>query len=401
MLQKSIDNYKAVPPLVWKVLLTQFLMNSSHFMTVSLLAVYMVNTLKFGAWQVATVMTANLIAAQVLPFLFGLMADKYGFRLFMAGGLLLRAFGLLGFVFGHGWLELAAMALGIGIGVAMYESSVYPFFSKQPLPIATRAFVLNNQMLNMGVVVGPLLSGVLLVYDIRLAFVVSSCLFGCLGLWVFAQKNIDSALTQGTVVFVSLQRVLTDRRFFFFLVAVVPWYFLFAQLYVSFPIYLSQIAGDAAVPKMFLVNGLVGLVFMVVTMTVMELAAPRTVLPRVYVMASVFFFAAPLIPTAWWFLVFVGCYTMVETLILPAIETLVTELAPDGSQSTFFGALSVASAIGGSLGYFAGSWMTLNMDGRGMWTVFSAVGALGFVLSFWFVRTHRALAPGQNQELPC
>jgi len=398
MLKKAINNYKAVPPLVWKVLITQFLMNSSHFMTVSLLAVYMVNTLKFGAWEVATVMTANLISAQVLPFLFGLMADKYGFRLFMAGGLLLRALGLLGFVVGHGWLELAAMALVMGVGVAMYEASVYPFFSKQPLPIATRAFVLNNQMLNMGVVVGPLLSGVLLVYDVRLAFVVSSGLFGCLGLWVFAQKNIDAASAQGTVVLLSLQRVLTDRRFFCFLLALVPWYFLFAQLYVSFPIYLSQIAGDAAVPKMFLVNGLVGLVFMVVTMTVMESAAPRTVLPRVYVMATVFFFAAPLLPTAWWFLVFVGCYTMVETLILPAIETLVTELAPDGSQSTFFGALSVASAIGGSLGYYAGSWMTLNMDGRSMWSIFSGVAALGAALSFWFVKTQSGLVPGSRQD---
>jgi MFS family permease len=397
MLKKSIEKYRAVPPLVWKVLITQFLMNSSHFMTVSLLAVYMVNTLKFGAWEVATVMTTNLIAAQVLPFLFGLMADKYGFRHFMAGGLLLRALGLIGFAFGHGWGTLSAMALIMGIGVAMYESSVYPFFSKQALPIATRAFVLNNQMLNMGVVVGPLLSGVLLMYDIRLAFVVSSFLFGCLGLWVFAQKDIDSAFTKGTVLFVSLQRVLTDRRFFFFLVAVVPWYFLFAQLYVSFPIYLSHIAGDAAVPKMFLVNGLVGLVFMVVTMTVMESAAPRTVLPRVYVMASVFFFSAPLLPTAWWFLVFVGCYTMVETLILPAIETLVTELAPDGSQSTFFGALSVASAIGGSLGYYAGSWMTLNTDGHTMWSIFSGVGALGFALSFWFVRSQGVTVAGQGQ----
>jgi MFS family permease len=77
---------------------------------------------------------------------------------------------------------------------------------------------------------------------------------------------------------------------------------------------------------------------------------------------------------------------MVETLILPAIETLVTELAPDGSQSTFFGALSVASAIGGSLGYYAGSWMTLNTDGHTMWPIFSGVAALGFALSFWFVR---------------
>ena len=186
---------------------------------------------------------------------------------------------------------------------------------------------------------------------------------------------------------------MTDRRFFFFLLAVIPWYFLFAQLYVTFPIYLSLLAGEDAVPKMFMVNGLVGLIFMVASMTVMENVAPRKVLPRVYMMASVFFFSAPLLSTAWWFLLFVGCYTLVETLILPAIETLVTELAPEGSQSTFFGALSVASAIGGSLGYYSGSWMTLNTAGNTMWSVFASVGALGFALSFWFVRTQIMMHP--------
>ena len=392
MLQKTIAKYKAITPLVWKVLLTQFLMNTSHFMTMSLLAVYMVGTLKFGAWEVATVMSVNLLSAQMLPFVFGLMADRYGFRRFMAAGLLLRALGLLGFAFGSGWIALSAMALVMGIGVALYESSVYPFFSKQPREIATRAFILNNQMLNLGVVVGPLLSGLLLAYDIRLAFIVSSLLFGSLSVWVFTQQEIDAAFAKGTVLAVSLKRVVSDRRFLFFLLAVVPWYFLFAQLYVSFPLYLSKIAGEAAVPKMFFVNGLVGLVFMIGTMVVMENTSPHALLPRVYLMATVFFFAAPWLGAAWWFLVFVGCYTVVETLILPAIETIVTEMAPDGSQSTFFGALSVASAVGGAAGYYAGSWMMLNLDARAMWTVFSGVGLLGFILSLGFVRAGYASA---------
>ncbi|MDB5850807.1 MAG: hypothetical protein JWP29_4559 [Rhodoferax sp.] len=392
MFQKTIEKYKAITPLVWKVLLTQFLMNASHFMTMSLLAVYMVGTLKFGAWEVATVMTTNLLAAQLLPFVFGLMADKYGFRRFMAAGLWLRALGLVGFAFGSGWVALSGMALVMGVGVALYESSVYPFFSKQPRSVATRAFILNNQMLNLGAVVGPLLSALLLTYDIRLAFTVSSGLFACLGLWVFTQRAIDGGFSQGTVLGLSLKRVASDRRFQLFLLAVVPWYFLFAQLYVSFPLYLGRIAGEAAVPQVFLVNGLVGLVFMIGTMVVMEKISPRTVLPRAYLMATLFFFAAPWQARAWWFLLFVGCYTIVETLMLPAIEILVTEMAPDGSQSTFFGALSVASAVGGAMGYFAGSWLMLNADIRTMWSVFAGVGLLGCVLSVAFVRTTRAQA---------
>lgn len=48
-----------------------------------------------------------------------------------------------------------------------------------------------------------------------------------------------------------------------------------------------------------------------------------------------------------------------------------------GSQSIFFGALCVASAIGGSMGYYAGSWMTLNMEDAPYGRYFLALVRLG------------------------
>lgn len=82
---------------------------------------------------------------------------------------------------------------------------------------------------------------------------------------------------------------------------------------------------------------------------------------------------------------------MAETLILPAVETITADLAPDGRQSTYFGALGLAWGLGAAMGSYAGSWLILEVDAPLIiWGSFAAVGMLGIVLSTLFMRGHRA-----------
>jgi len=391
MLDHLARNYGRIPRALWSVLLTQLVMNASHFMGVPLLAVYMVSRLRLGPLELGTVMAANLLSAQLLPLFTGPLADRYGFKILMVSGLVCRAIGLLGFAAWNNWIGLTAMAALMGIGVALYESGVYAVFGRQSKDIVRQVFVVNNQMLNAGVVIGPLIAGFLATIDIRLAFVGSGVLFLCLAIWSLALPRIEALPDTGTRVGTSLLRVLRDKRFGLFLLVCLPWFFLFSQLYVAFPVYLAKIAGDRSVPRIFMVNGITGLVFMLASMSIIDKLPPRKVLPRAYLAAAIFFSSASLSSTGVWFLLFVVCYTMVETLILPAIETLTADLAHDGSQSTFFGALSAGSALAGACGYYVGSWMVLKMDPMITWVFFGSVGLVGFILSLYFVSRERKL----------
>ncbi|WP_156516838.1 hypothetical protein [Paraburkholderia caribensis] len=75
------------------------------------------------------------------------------------------------------------------------------------------------------------------------------------------------------------------------------------------------------------------------------------------------------------------CYTIIETIMLRALETMTASLAIDGSQGTFFGALSAAGALGGAAGYYTGSWLILNRTSLETWATFGGVGAIGFAAS--------------------
>ncbi|MCY0386519.1 hypothetical protein OVY01_04560 [Robbsia sp. Bb-Pol-6] len=68
-------------------------------------------------------------------------------------------------------------------------------------------------------------------------------------------------------------------------------------------------------------------------------------------------------------------------------------LLVDGSEATFFGALSAVGALAGCAGYYVGSWLILHRPAFEMWAVFGAVGLLGSVLARTLLRTDSAGAP--------
>jgi predicted MFS family arabinose efflux permease len=356
----------------------QFLMNASHFMTVPLLALYMSNTLHFSAARLATVMSANLLAAQALPVFAGLVADRFGSKHLLSAGLWLRAFGLLGFATldqPDAWVLLALMT---GSGVACYEAGLYGIFGRQPEETLADVFASNNQMLNLGAVVGPVLGGLAGLFDARIAFAISATLFAALACG--SVKMGRSVPVHGHVrpVMQNLIATCTDRGFLRLLIASLPWFFLFPQLYVTFPLYASRLVGAHAAPSLYVVNGVVGFAFMVTARSWLVRRNPVRMMNLAYAAAAVAFASVAFVPSAVYFFLFVAVYTVIETILLPAIETMTARLAHDGSQSTFFGALGAASALGGAAGYYAGSWLTIHGTAPAIWLTLGGVGAIGF-----------------------
>lgn len=168
-----------------------------------------------------------------------------------------------------------------------------------------------------------------------------------------------------------------------------PWYFLFPQLYLAFPIYLKNLSESGGTAPIYVVNGIVGVGFMVLARQWLVRTPPRQLLLVAYVAASLLFASVALTESLLWFYLFVVGYTVVETTILPSLETLPSTLAPDGSQGTFFGVLSVAGALAGTAGYYVGRWLVVDGARATAWLVFGAVGALGVVLTL-VLRAHTA-----------
>lgn len=359
----------------------QGVMNASHFMTVPLLALHMSMTLHFSSVALATVMSANLLSAQTLPLIAGAVADRFGSRRMMALGLCLRGLGFLGFSATNDVTAWVCFAFAAGSGVACYEAGLYGILGRQPKASLSALFAANNQMLNMGTAVGPIIGGLAGLADVRFAFIGSALLFGLLGAAVFRLEDEPSETTDRRPVLASLRTAATNRDLWRLIVAALPWFFLFPQLYVAFPLYAGLLSGPHAASAVYVVNGVIGLTFMLSAKRWLVRIDPVTSTMYAYLAAAIAFTSVVAFDGLGWFLLFIAGYTIIETIMLPALETMTASLAIDGSQGTFFGMLSAAGALGGAAGYYTGSWLILNRTSLETWTIFGSVGAIGFAAS--------------------
>ncbi|MFM0046952.1 MFS transporter [Paraburkholderia metrosideri] len=366
---------------IWALLRIQGVMNASHFMTVPLLALHMSMTLHFSAAALATVMSANLVSAQMLPLMTGAVADRFGSRRMMALGLLLRGLGFLGFAVTKDVSAWVCFAFAAGSGVACYEGGLYGIFGRQPKASHSALFAANNQMLNMGTAIGPIIGGLAGLADARFAFTGSALLFGLLGAAVFRLEVELFETSDRRPVLSNLRSAATNRDLWRLIVTALPWFFLFPQLYVAFPLYAGRLAGPHAASAVYVVNGVIGLTFMLSAKRWLVRMNPATSTMYAYLAAAIAFTSVAAFDGLGWFLLFIAGYTVIETIMLPALETMTASLAIDGSQGTFFGMLSAAGALGGTAGYYTGSWLILNGTSLETWTIFGSVGAIGFAAS--------------------
>ena len=381
MFASILKAYRGIPGFLWSLLLIQFLMNAGHFMAIPLLAVHLNSNLELGAAALGTVLTVHLLSARLLPGITGPLVDRLGPRGLMIAGLLCRALGLFGLAYLESFWGLCLMAFLMGAGTSLYESAVYGIFGRQPAVLATRVFILNNQALNAGVILGPVIGSALALFSTNYAFLSGALVFAVLAAWVMGLQFRGEMDFEKVPVWQSLRTVLTDRAFLIFFLATLPWWFLFTQLYVVFPIYITELGGNIAYGgALYLVNGIVGLASMVLSIIVFEKASPRLIFRGSYLALALIYLLVPLSDHVWWFLTLVGLYTIAETLILPAMETITAEMAASGSQSTYFGAASLAWALSGSLGNFLGSWLVLEADSAVMWGTFAGIALVGAAL---------------------
>jgi len=373
-----VSTHSTFPPDIRALLRMQGVMNASHFMSVPLLALHMSMTLRFNSIALATVMSANLLSAQALPLIAGAVADRFGSRRLIVLGLWLRGLGFLGFGIATDVTAWVCFAFTAGSGVACYEAGLYGILARQPKASLPDLFAANNQMLNMGTAVGPIIGGLASLADARFAFAGSAVLFGLLGAIVL-RLPVESFETSGRrAVWASLGTAVTHRGLWRLIAVSLPWFFLFPQLYVAFPLYAGRLAGPHAASAVYVVNGVIGLAFMLSTKRWLVRINPAISTAYAYLAAAIAFASVAAVDDLAWFLLFIAGYTVIETVMLPALETMTGSLAVEGSQATFFGVFSAAGALGGAAGYYAGSWLILNATSLETWAAFGSVGAIGF-----------------------
>ncbi|QBD81488.1 MFS transporter [Ktedonosporobacter rubrisoli] len=374
-----------------RLLLTSaFLMNVGQFMILPFLAVYLTTTLHYPAWQVGTLLSANILCTRALPLAAGMIGDRLSHSTTILTGILVRSLGFLGLALFQSFPFLLGATLLMGTGGALYNPSIHSVFAAQPAEQHKRIFSTLNQVLNLGAVLGPLLGSLLLLFGPQLPFFGGSGLFFLIALTLFFFRQQYRTSATRTQLVDSFRQVLGHKHFMLFTLFMVLFWILFTQLTVAFPLEAFRIShNDFYVSAVYWVNGGTGFVLMAIVLKkVFQRYNPMYLVSIGMLCTGLGFALIQFFHTGFWLLCCVGIYTLGETLVLPGSDMVVADISTSSQENAgaFFGMFSLSWALGGAIGNYLGTALIESGDPAWSWTLYGLIGLVGCILTLWQAR---------------
>lgn len=388
----TLDDAPRIDAHTWVALFSQLVMNTAAFMAMPFLAIYLRTTLDFGAGATGTILSIFLWTARGLPSVTGALADKIGSRWSMTAGMTIRAAGFAGLAVFDDFGTLAVMALLMGFGGALYDPAVNAVFAAQPPSLRPRVFTLHIQLLNVGVIIGPAIGGLLVTRSADGPFLGSALLFLAMGI-VLLVTAPDAGHVERPSITQNYKTLLRNKSFVRFWFIMLLWWAAFAQLHVSFPLEAVDLTGERGwASALFLVNGVVGIVALFGVNRLTRRYSSTALLTWGFVFVGVGFAIVPMIGDIAWLNFCIGVYTLGESLILPCSDMKVADYTTEQTSATYFGVFILTYAIGGSVGNYLGNWL-IGRDDLVPWLVYGAIAAAGAVAMHAFGLWERRVQP--------
>ncbi|MBO1628552.1 MFS transporter [Bacillus arachidis] len=378
-------------PVPIKILLTAVLfMNTGSFMIMPFLALHLTNDLHFSSWEVGTILTTILIAHRGLPVFTGFIGDRVSHTVNVIGGVMVRALGFGAFIFADSFWSVTIAAFFFGFGGALFDPSVTAFFTSQKETVQKKIFTYFNQMLNTGVIIGPLVGAILVKFNPVYPFTIAGIGMLVLSFILFTYRSkYPRTIKDNQKVLLSLKTAISNKLFISFICVLSLFWIMFAQLNISFPIKAYDLSGNTQlVSSLFIINGVSGLLLMFFLRKVFINQDPMIMVKIGVLIMGIAIGMIPLIPSIYWMLFCVFLYTLGETLALPGAEMTVAQFSANKPAGLFFGMFQACWAIGGSLGNYLGAWLNKFNHISWCWLIFLGIGVLASIL---FTMIHRSM----------
>ncbi|MCC8250691.1 MFS transporter [Saccharothrix luteola] len=343
------------------LLVNQFGVNTGFYLLIPYLATHL-GDLGLSVAAIGTVLGVRTLSQQGLFLVGGSAADRLGPRRVIIAGCAVRAVGFGLFAAGESVAVLLAASVLSGLAGALFNPAVRAYIADESSDRAG-AFALFNVYGQAGALAGPLLGGLLVLWDFRVAALVAAGIFAAL---TVAQAVVlpdrPAAPHRGTVLD-DWRECLSDRRFLAFTFALTGMFVLQNQLYLVLPLEARRLSGSTfAVAALFLVSTLATLLFQVrLTRALDRLARGRAIALGLAVMGLGF------VATA---VSHVGPFggitpVLVAALLLavgvmiahPFVYELIPAFARTGLAGTYFGVFYLVSGLAAALGNAAIGWV--------------------------------------------
>lgn len=232
---------KGIPKNIW-LLSAATLINRSGTMVLPFLALYFAKELKVSVSEAGLALVAFGLGSLISAPFVGRLSDRFGPLSIMKLSLFASGFMLFLFSFIDNYnIALIVTFLWSALSEAFRPANL-TFISNETAPEQRKtAFALNRIAINLGMSIGPVIGGILAYYNYHLLFyvdgVTSIMAAGFLMISPFEKFHEEEVIREAVL---APQKIYKDKRFIYYILALLPVEFVFFQHLGAVPIYFVK-----------------------------------------------------------------------------------------------------------------------------------------------------------------
>lgn len=371
-------------------------------MVLPFLTLYLTVDRQLSAGIAGLALTSYGIAAIIIAPLAGRLSDRLGSLVIIKLSLFLSGLILFIFPFVNSLYGIFTITAIWAIANESFRPPSMALIGRLTGPAQRKmAFALNRLAINLGMSIGPVVGGFLAMRSFRSLFYVDGATAiiagGLIALMPWriqeaAQPIVDSAseATRNTAAAareLGYTSVLRDRRFFYFLIAMLPVEMIFFQSLAAMPLYVVRDLhiSEAGFGMLLAINTVLIILTEVPLNSAMSNWSHRSTIALGALLIGAGFGGLALSRGALGVAVTVVVWTVGEMILLPASSAYVSDIAPPAQTGAYMGLYT----MGFSVAFAAGPWLGVQILERGgpvaIWVTTFAWGCIT-ALMIWRAR---------------
>lgn len=347
---------------------SQFVFNIGFYAVVPFLALFLRDDMLLSGGAIGLILGLRTFSQQGMFIIGGALSDRYGARVVILCGCLIRVVGYLLLAFGYSlWVIILGASL-TGIGGALFSPSIEALLAKAGTQSEARGkrsraewFALFAVCGELGSVLGPVAGALLAGFGFRQVALAGA------GIFVIALVVLFFCLPAAHHVKQSLKirpwwTTFRQPRFVAFIIAYSSWLLSYNQLYLALPVEIQRSGGNEKdLGPLFMLASVLIIAFQLPLARFARRVGAVKILPVGFLLlsaafASVAMFAATEPPEGWLRLIPSACFvtllTLGQMLLVPSTKDLIPWFADESTLGAHYGALATAggfAVLGGNL----------------------------------------------------
>ena len=372
------------------------LSTTGYAMAYPFLTLYLNTHLGIPMDQIGLLFIGTAVGGLFAQIVAGPIADRFGRKPVMLGGLLGQGLVAIGYTQATGFEQFAILSTLLGFSGSIFQ----PASNAMVVDLVgtkrrAEAFGLMRVAANLGFVIGPSLGGFVAVYSYPMLFAATAAaqLSYTVVLFIFARETLPARgkATEARSWAVDFGILIADRPFLVLLVASFLTTAVYTQLGTTLPVYMKGQVGiqESGYGLLMALNG--GLIVL------FQIPTTRLVMRRdraIVLALGAFCYAAGIGSMGWWrelpfFALAMAVVTIGEMMIAPVASAEVADLAPEHMRASYMAAYSLTWTLGYGLGPSWGGAVMAHLGTAWIWSVAFVVGcvaAVAFLPLHWLAR---------------